>query len=102
MSRKLALLVIAASLMSMPLAAGASRLRQGESPLSPALSRLASCVAGKKRLAVVFLIDESGSLKHTDPANSRVVAAQAAIRGLNGLVARGAGKIRVDVQVAGF
>lgn len=69
---------------------------------SPALSRLASCVAGQKQLAVVLLVDESGSLRETDPNNDRVAAARAALLGLESLVERSDGQVRVDLQVAGF
>lgn len=69
---------------------------------SPAMGRLASCVTGSKRLAVVLLIDESGSLSETDPGGSRVAAAQVALNGLGSLVERSGGDVQVDLQVAGF
>jgi len=72
------------------------------SPLTPALQRLAACVSGQKQLAVVMLVDESGSLRKTDPGNGRVIAAQAAVNGLADLVRRSNDQVRIDLQVAGF
>jgi len=83
-------------------AAPNTQAQAGAPSSSPALTRLASCVAGRKQLAVVVLVDESGSLKKTDPTNSRVAAAQVAATGLADLVRRSGKNLRVDVQVAGF
>jgi hypothetical protein len=66
------------------------------------LSQLATCVAGRKQLAVVLLMDESASLKETDPGNARVTAAKVAVAGLADLVGRSEEKVKIDTQVAGF
>lgn len=79
------------------------RPTQASAPVdSPALARLASCVTGRKDLAVVLLVDESGSLKETDPDGGRVAAARAALLGLESLVERSDGEVAVDLLVAGF
>ncbi len=70
--------------------------------IDPSLDKLANCVTTNKRLALVVLVDESGSLEKTDPGASRVPAAKAAVAGLVGLVDRSGGQVAVDVQVAGF
>lgn len=77
----------------------ASGALQGEE----AIGDLAGCIQGSKRLAVVFLIDQSGSLGKSDPENRRVDAARAA---LDSLVSLTEGpqeeRARVDVTVAAF
>lgn len=70
------------------------------SPTNP-LQPLGDCIRDNHKLAVVFLIDESGSLQQTDPANSRVAGMQAALTGLNQLTA-GESPTQVDVQMTGF
>ncbi len=70
------------------------------------LSELAKCMASTGRLQVQFLVDESGSLQDTDPANKRVDAVKAALAGL-GLLQSGRGKdttnpVQIDVSMAGF
>lgn len=105
MIRRLAIALIVLVVVAMPDAIWASpshRNQTSATSISPALSRLAACVTGNKQLAIVMLMDESGSLRKTDPQNSRVAAAKAAVDGLAGLVRRGDGDVRVDVQIAGF
>ncbi len=70
----------------------------------PALSALATCVGDAKKVAVVLLIDESGSLKQTDPLNRRVIAAKSALDSLAGLADREIGGSRptVNVSIATF
>ena len=72
------------------------------------LQTIGNCVQLNGRLAVVFLVDESGSLGYqsdglppTDPTNTRVGAIQAALTGLNEL-ADGEGRAQVDVEMTGF
>ena len=60
-----------------PNAPDASGVKGGE-----AISDLADCIQGSKHLAVVFLIDQSGSLGKSDPDNTRVDAAKAALDSL--------------------
>ncbi len=69
-----------------------------------ALSGLATCVRANKQVAVVLLIDESGSLKSTDPLNRRVVAAKSALDSLAGLAEReiDGSRPKVLVSVATF
>ena len=82
-----------------PVTATASDALQG----GEAIGDLAGCIQGSKRLAVVFLIDQSGSLGKSDPQNRRVDAARAA---LDSLVSLTEGpreeRARVDVTVAAF
>ncbi len=68
-----------------------------------AIGDLAGCIQGSKRLAVVFLIDQSGSLGKSDPDNRRVDAARAALDSLFSLTeGPQAERARVDVTVAAF
>ncbi|MDR1265888.1 MAG: hypothetical protein LBK42_10100 [Propionibacteriaceae bacterium] len=60
----------------------------------------ANCVAASKQGALLILMDESASLKRTDPENRRVGAVASLIGGLVGL---GSGDdFRLQIQVAGF
>jgi hypothetical protein len=71
---------------------------------NPALLRVSECVANTGHVLVLLLMDESGSLKQTDPKNERVTAAASAIESLAGLAEHpidGKNPI-VDVAVAGF
>jgi len=52
---------------------------------SSAATQLSDCLASSARLDVLFVIDESGSLRETDPANRRVDAVRAALSALEQL-----------------
>ena len=65
----------------------------------PALSDLAGCVRSEGSLAVEIVVDESGSLRDTDPQDSRVAAVNAAVRNLAGLAGVGTS---VRVQLSTF
>ncbi|MGH8573371.1 MAG: vWA domain-containing protein, partial [Gammaproteobacteria bacterium] len=65
-----------------------------------ALSRLASCVRERRALAVLILMDESGSLHRSDPGDQRVRAAQVAIDGLGHLVDPDLTEPPVKVEIA--
>lgn len=69
---------------------------------TPGLSSLASCIAGNRRLLLLLLIDESGSLETTDPNAQRVAGAQIAVRQLARLTESVPGRIDIRLQVAGF
>lgn len=70
----------------------------------PALAELAACVREEGHLLVVMLIDESGSLRDTDPEDQRVAAANSALRNLESLASSDAlGEPPVvEVLLAGF
>ncbi|MCB1039171.1 MAG: VWA domain-containing protein [Acidimicrobiales bacterium] len=69
----------------------------------PAIDDLVGCVAASKQLAVLFLIDESASLKASDPDDGRVAAAQTALDSLISLAtAEGAASPKVDVAFSAF
>jgi len=72
--------------------------------LSPAAQSLSQCVQTNQRLSVLMLIDESGSLRATDPQGRRVDGIRAALTGLAGLAATPVGgeKPEVSVLMAGF
>jgi hypothetical protein len=71
---------------------------------SDAMQTITTCVSEQGRLDVVLLIDESGSLKRTDPNNDRVVAAQSALETLASLTEPDGSKdeTTVEVRIAGF
>lgn len=71
----------------------------------PGIAQLSSCVASKRHLNALFLVDESGSLQTTDPQNRRVQAIRAALQSLRLLTAEAGGSsdpITVDASLAGF
>ncbi len=66
--------------------------------------RLAACVGAEGRLLVVLLVDESASLRETDPDDQRVAAARAALRSIDLLRGTGEGgdAVAIDVLVSTF
>ncbi len=70
----------------------------------PAVERLASCVRDNHRLLALFLIDESGSLRQTDPSQERVKGLKVAFEELEQVRTTPIDGIRprVDVYLAGF
>jgi hypothetical protein len=111
-----ALLVVAVPLAA-PWTASSAPLGPAQDPAPPApaegdagaavgdaaIGDLVGCIQGSRRLAAVFLIDESQSLQVTDPENRRVDAARAALDGLTTLSEGSEGdRISVDVTFAAF
>ncbi len=94
----------AAAAPTRPVQDGAEAGGTPETPSSDeAILRLVGCVQGTRRLAVSILIDESASLKGTDPENRRVDAALAALDSLSSLAGgSGEARTRVDVSIAAF
>lgn len=69
----------------------------------PAIDDLVGCVQSSERLLVLMLIDESASLKVSDPDDRRVEAAQSALDSLLALAtAEGQASPEVDVALAAF
>jgi hypothetical protein len=69
----------------------------------PAIDDLVGCVQGSRKLLVLFLIDESASLKATDPEDRRVDAARGALDSLIALATtEGAASPEVEVALAAF
>ena len=66
-----------------------------------AILNLVGCMQSAERLSVVFMIDESGSLRDSDPDGRRVDAAIAAIDGL-GLLVGDDRDLDIDVLLAAF
>lgn len=82
-----------------PSATGAPKTPSGD----PAIDDLVGCVQGSRRLQVLFLIDESASLKATDPDDRRVDAARGALDSLIALSSsEGSASPQVDVALAAF
>lgn len=69
----------------------------GGSPFAP----VADCIKERKRLAVLMVVDQSGSLDDTDPDDVRVVGLEAALAGLTEL-SHGDEPTEVVARVAGF
>lgn len=69
-------------------------------------SELQSCVSERQSLLALFLVDESGSLRDTDPDDQRVTGVQLGISSLSNLVDQLEESIdapvRLDVSVIGF
>jgi len=71
---------------------------------SPAIERLQTCLRTSDRLLAAVVIDESASLRRTDPTDQRVPAAALVLDGLARLVEQRTTDqpLQVDVTVAGF
>ena len=68
-------------------------------------SSIRKCVAGSGHLAAMFLIDESTSLRESDPSNLRVAALKAAVAALSfnvGWKTSGGEDYKIEVAFAGF
>jgi hypothetical protein len=65
-----------------------------------AIDNYGGCLVAQHQGDLLLLIDESASMKQTDPHNARVSAAQYLINQLGRFSARD--KVNLDVQVAGF
>lgn len=82
--------------------AGATGAPVTPSP-DPAIDDLVACVQGSRELLVLVLIDESASLKQTDPENRRVDAARSALDSLIALSSsEGTASPNVSVSLAAF
>jgi hypothetical protein len=69
------------------------------------LGRIASCLNTNRRLLIAVLVDESGSLRTTDPTNERVAAAKLALSTFAALGTARPGDTRtprIEVAVFGF
>lgn len=65
-----------------------------------AVNRYGGCLASQKAGDLLILVDESGSLKHTDAGAARVDAAKYLVKALGGYADRTQSKL--DVAIAGF
>lgn len=68
-------------------------------PVPTAVDSFGACLAGKRSADVLLLIDQSETLKDTDPGNDRVTAARYLVRQWAGLSSSG---IALNVAVSGF
>lgn len=101
---RLAARAVAALAMVWLLAAPVPAAAQtADSDAAQTLQSIATCVRSSNRLLLVVLIDESGSLRQTDPGNERVTAARIALRSFASLATAPVDDPpAVDVLVAGF
>ena len=67
-----------------------------------AFAEIAACAASADQVLAVIVVDESSSLRRTDPANERVGAIEAAIDSLAGVQAASGGKVSVEASLAVF
>jgi hypothetical protein len=63
---------------------------------------VAACVANSDTLLVSMVVDQSGSLQNTDPANERVGAVDTAIEALEGLRQTASAELDVQMNLAVF
>ena len=71
------------------------------SPAStPGLSEFGACLSGHGQGSVVLLVDQSGSMRQTDPDQGRVKAATYLVDRLSSFAGRSG--VTLDVRVAGF
>jgi len=92
--------VLAGAVLGVPAAAGTAD-RQIE-PAAPgdAVENYGACLAARQSGDLLILIDESGSLRQSDPTGARVTAAIYLLRRLNGFVTTTG--IELNVAVSGF
>lgn len=64
------------------------------------LGDFGACFSAEKRAQIVLLIDQSGSLRKTDPGNQRLVASNYLLQHLADYTSKS--NARVDIQIAGF
>lgn len=69
---------------------------------SAAVESIAACFAERQHLAVLLLIDESGSLQRTDPDNERVIALRAALETLESVRSLAGEDARLDIALSAF
>jgi len=67
-----------------------------------AFSEIAGCVSNADSLLASVVVDESGSLRSTDPRNMRVPAITSAIDALQELKASAPGRLSVEVSMSTF
>ncbi|WP_127126725.1 VWA domain-containing protein [Georgenia sp. SYP-B2076] len=65
-------------------------------------AQVAGCAASSENLLVSMVVDESSSLRSTDPQNRRVDAITTAVDSLAGLQASSAGRVSVEANLATF
>lgn len=91
-----------AILVAAPVGTAAASGPPSSQPRSPAATTLAQCLRTHDRLSVLVLVDQSGSLDETDPANLRVGGLGAALLGLKRLSERLGSSSKIEVLIAGF
>lgn len=69
-------------------------------PAGDGMAQLGSCLASKGEGSVLLLIDQSGSLRETDPEKARVEASEYLVERLANYATRSG--VKLDVRVAGF
>ncbi len=67
-----------------------------------AFAEIAACAASADHLLAAIVVDESSSLRRTDPGNERVGAIEAAIDSLAGVQAGSGGRVGVEASLAVF
>lgn len=96
----------AASLAVVLLTAGLSAAPAAADDLTPAgesaMAQIAGCAAGATGLLVAVVVDESGSLRETDPTNERVNGVNSIVDALADLRAGTAAKLDVQASLAVF
>jgi hypothetical protein len=99
--RALALVLLLLAVLTVGLTSGSgSALAAPTATGTASLQDLGACLAETKHADVLLLVDQSGSLRSTDPENTRVAAAQLFLRRLSDTAARSGSS--VDVSVTGF
>jgi hypothetical protein len=87
--------------VTLPTLSVAGAPMQAPADVKSQLQPINDCVRNNRRLAVSFLIDESGSLRDTDPSAARVTGVKAALAALNEIT-EGEGRSEVHVKLWGF
>ncbi len=67
-----------------------------------ALSEIAACAASSGHVLAAIVVDESSSLRTTDPGNARVGAIESVVDSLQSLQASSAGRVTIEASLATF
>jgi hypothetical protein len=98
-----ALVAVVAPLAASVAPAAAVTVSASTGDTTSATQSLSECAQTRRRINALFLIDESGSLKQTDPTNQRVVAVKSALASLQSLQGDSyVGRADVRVKLVGF
>ncbi len=94
-----AVLVVILNLLVLPQASGAARTPDARGDGFP---EIAGCISGAQNLLVDVVVDESASLRETDPAAERVEGITTAVDSLQQLAATAPKRLDVEVGLATF
>lgn len=95
------LLLLAGALLAVNTASPAASWAEDTPPTAAGAESFTSCLAGGTAGDVLLLIDETGSLKETDPENARIAAARHFVDQLTDAVEQSGSKVSLSIAAFG-